>query len=700
MMRQFSAWLGLWFVLLPWGAGAAAPAPEALTILQNGETVGHVTANRVGNRIIVDYFVDNNGRGPRHREQIELGAREIPVAYSIDGRSLMGGSVSEAYHWANGTATWRSLADQGSIQAGQPPLYIVNDDSPYTFAIYARALLADPDHKMDVLPSGQLTLERVRDAKIGTGPRTIDVTIYRIGGVDLSPHYVLFDRKKGLFAVDGAIRRGRESDAPALARLISDLGADQAKALQQRLAHRFDGPVRIRNVRIFDPYRLALSDISTVVVMRDRIAEILLGKEEGPAPAGETVIEGDGGVLVSGLHDMHSHNTIRSGLFYLAAGVTSVRDMGNYNAFLLKLVQQLDNGELAGPRIVRNGFLEGRSPYSARTGIVVDSQDAAVDAVRWYADRGYWEMKIYNSMNPAWVPAIAAEAHHRGMRVTGHIPAFTTPDAMIEAGYDEIAHINQLMLGWLIKPGEDTRTPLRLTAMERAADLDLNSAPVQTTIKLMQEKHIVLDTTAVILERLMLSRAGTVEAGDAPYLDHMPIAYQRYRKRNFVNFASPAHDERYRKAFDKLIETLRLLHARGILMLPGTDDTTGFTVHRELELYAMLGMSPAEVLRTATLDMEKYFGRDQDLGSIERGKLADLFLIADDPTRDISAVRRARMVMRGGVVYYPSEIYTALGIRPFAQPPTVRAATPDPLVTGETAAEPGSGFSQNGDEGE
>jgi hypothetical protein len=81
--------------------------------------------------------------------------------------------------------------------------------------------------------------------------------------------------------------------------------------------------------------------------------------------------------------------------------------------------------------------------------------------------------------------------------------------------------------------------------------------------------------------------------------------------------------------------------------------------------------------------MEEYLGRAHDLGTIERGKLADFFLIADDPTRDISAVRRPRMVMRGGVLYFPSEIYSALGIRPFAEPPVVTAATPDPNPGGE-----------------
>jgi imidazolonepropionase-like amidohydrolase len=675
-------------------ASPASAATEEYSIVSNGETVGHVQAVRTGNRITVDYLVDDNGRGPRHQEEIVLGPGEIPLSYSIAGRSLMGGPVAEGFRWAGGKASWRSQADSGEVAAARPALYIVNDDSPYTLAVYARALLADADHRLDVLPAGRISLERVRDASIGEGSHAVKVTAYRINGTDLNPSYVLLDRGNRLFAAGGAIRKGWEKEAPAVSRLLGELGIAQARGLQLKLAHRFDGPVRIRNVRIFDPAKLALSEISTVVVMRDRIAEILPGREEGPAPAGQAIIEGDGGTLVSGLHDMHSHNNLQSGLFYLAAGVTSVRDQGNRNPFLLKLVRQLDAGEVAGPRIVRNGFIEGRSPFSARNGIVVDSEAAAVDAVRWYADRGYWQIKIYNSMNPAWVKAMAAEAHRRGLGVTGHIPAFTTPDEMIRAGYDEVAHINQLMLGWLIRPGEDTRTPLRLTAMARAADLDLSSPPVQATIRLMEARKTALDTTAVILERLMLSRAGTVAEGDAAYLDHMPVGYQRYRKRSFVDFGSPAEDQRYRRAFDRLIETLRLLHARGIRLLPGTDDGTGFTVHRELELYVKAGMSPAQVLRNATYEMEEYLGRTHELGSIERGKLADFFLVAGDPTRDISAIRAARLVMRGGVAYYPSEIYDAIGIKPFATPPTVRAASPDPQMGSEDQMG-GFGFSQD-----
>ncbi|HEX7946578.1 MAG TPA: amidohydrolase family protein, partial [Phenylobacterium sp.] len=273
-----------------------------------------------------------------------------------------------------------------------------------------------------------------------------------------------------------------------------------------------------------------------------------------------------------------------------------------------------------------------------------------------------------------WVAPVAAEAHRLGMGVTGHVPAFSSPDRVIRDGYNDIAHINQLMLGWILDPKEDTRTPLRLTGMARGANLDLASPRVRTTIELMKANHIALDTTSMTLERLMLSRSGEVQAGDRPYLDHVPIGYQRYRKRSFVTINSPADDAAYQGGFRKVLEVMTLLDKEGIQMLPGTDDTTGFALLRELELYVAAGISPAKTLRYATLDCEKYFRRDSQLGTIERGKLADFVLVDGDPTQDISAMRRTRMTMVGGVAYYPAEIFEFLSIKPFAAPPPVTAA--------------------------
>ena len=137
----------------------------------------------------------------------------------------------------------------------------------------------------------------------------------------------------------------------------------------------------------------------------------------------------------------------------MLAGITSVRDMGNDNAVLDALVRRIESGEIGGPHVIRSGFIEGKSPFSANNGIVVDSQEKALDAVRWYGARGFWQIKIYNSMNPAWVPAMVEEAHRLGMRVAGHVPAFASADQMIDAGYDELTHINQFVLGWLIAAG-------------------------------------------------------------------------------------------------------------------------------------------------------------------------------------------------------------------------------------------------------
>ena len=86
-------------------------------IVSNGEEVGHVRADEQGDRVTVDYLVDNNGRGPRHTEQLVIGPDAIPTSWTVEGRSLMGGAVSESFRWENGRAVWRSQADEGDVAA-------------------------------------------------------------------------------------------------------------------------------------------------------------------------------------------------------------------------------------------------------------------------------------------------------------------------------------------------------------------------------------------------------------------------------------------------------------------------------------------------------------------------------------------------------------------------------------------------------
>jgi len=141
-----------------------------------------------------------------------------------------------------------------------------------------------------------------------------------------------------------------------------------------------------------------------------------------------------------------------------------------------------------------------------------------------------------------------------------------------------------------------------------------------------------------------------------------------------ANTSAPGDDEAYRGAFEKILATVSMLHDRGVFIVFGTDTGGSFTYHRELELYQRAGMTPPEILKRATYDSAKYVGQDQRLGSIEKGKLADFFLVPGDPTKELKAVKTIRMVVKDGTFYYPSEVYPKFGIEPFTSAPTIKQA--------------------------
>jgi Amidohydrolase family len=649
---------------------------EHFSVYSAGQRVGSIEVADSGDLTEVESRIDTNGRGAKLREMIRLDSGHVPVQWTVEGTSLMGGTVDEQFTADGGTLSWRSQAEEGHLETGATRLYIPADTSKYAGLVYARAALA-AGGEIQAVPSGTVRAEEFRRIEITAGTAVREVTIFVVTGTTITPRFVLLDSDGRLVAAAGGqlsldevlVRDDFADQVGVLGGLFAEFSLAYVADIQARVVHRYDEPFRIANVRIFDPGTLRLGDLMSVTVFRGRITSIQPQREV--VAAGEVVIDGAGGTLLAGLHDMHAHVSEWSALFYLAAGVTAIRDMGNDNDKLLRLTERFDSGELAGPAVVPSGLIEGTSQYSLKLGVIPLTLAEALDAVRWYGDHGYHQIKIYNSMNPEWVRPLAAEAHRLGMRVAGHVPAFTTPDAMIEAGYDEITHINQLILGWLLDEGEDTRTPLRLTAMARARQLDLESERVRHTVGLMLGGRIGLDTTAVILERLMLSRGRTTIPADAPFLGHMPVSYQRQRRRTFVPYSSEEELGQYEDSFVMLLKVLRHLHDLGIPLWPGTDDGTGFTVHRELELYTAAGIPAAEVLRIATLDCARHIGLGHSHGSIERGKVASFILLDGDPVADISAVRRPRAVVKNGDVYFPSEIYAQLNITPFAAPPAV-----------------------------
>ncbi|MFY7948599.1 MAG: amidohydrolase family protein, partial [Gemmatimonas sp.] len=582
-------------------SATASAETESFVFYRQDTQIGRLVVEVDGNAAKVDFDIKDNGRGPTVAETLTLDAEGLPASWKITGTQTFGGKIDEAFRRRGNTSSWNDSGGPGSAR-GASKLYIAQSASPWALQLYARAILK-AGGPIDVLPGGTLALTKgerlslkgdLKDWLATQGERLtlqgaageLAVTRYDLTGLDLNPTIMLLDDAGRLIALPsasgGMVRTGFEGENPRLRKLAADWQSARWAVLQRESAKRFDGPVRIVNVRLFDPVAKQLTAPVSVVVNGQTISGVQ--PVDSPATPGETVIDGAGGTLVPGMFEMHGHLGESGAMLNLLAGVTGVRDMGNSNSVLDALDRRIIAGEVAGPRIVRSGFVEGKSPFSANNGFVVDSEARAVEAVRWYAARGFTAIKIYNSVNPQWVPALVAEARRLGLRVMGHVPAFTSADAMIAAGYDEITHINQLALGWIIKPGEDTRTLFRLTALGRLSGLDLDSAAVQSTLDTMKDKGIALDPTIGIHENLLLNRDGSVAPGATDYFANMPIGVQRDLKQAWSNPDTFGGDASAKAAFGQLMDLLRRAHAKGIFIVPGTDTGGSLTYHRELEL--------------------------------------------------------------------------------------------------------------------
>jgi hypothetical protein len=643
---------------------------EKFDVLFAGTDVGDLVVKRNNNTFDIDFGYSNNGRGASSTESLTVSDEGLPLMWTIKGNTVFGNTVDEYFSQINGQATWRTNGTKGSAPFNDDAIYVGQGASPYALFIYARALLNDSDNTISALPSGQLNITQLESISLTnsiTG-KSGSASIYAISGIALNPSYIALNSHQQMVAFlsprFAIVRKGFTAEDTRLRELSATLNANRFATIAKKVTHTFTKIVRINNVRIFDPVALALSEKKSVVINTKEIVAIEdVVTTQAPE---EVLIDGKGGTLIPGLFEMHGHMSDNDALLNVMAGVTSVRDMGNEIKVLDTLIDKIDNHILIGPRITRSGFIEGKSEFSNATGELASSKQEALNLVKMYGESGdYFQIKIYSSVNAEWVPDMAMVAKKYGMRVVGHIPAFSNVDEMIAAGYDEITHINQLMLSWVLAPDEDTRTLFRITGMKRFLDLDLNSDKVQNTLNTMAKNNIAVDPTLVIHELALTSRNGEIRVGVKDYIDHMPIGVQRKAKQALLDIADEDEDIDYKFAFEKVMDTLTLMHEKGILILPGTDLGGAFELHRELELFQQLGMSNAQVLRRASYDMANYLGQGNILGSIEVGKLADFFLVPGNPLSDLRAIKTIAMVVKDGNIFYPSQVYPAFGIKPF-----------------------------------
>jgi hypothetical protein len=627
-------------------------------ILIQGNAAGTQTVERQADGAIrAEYSFNDRGRGDHIIATWKLDGAGVPIEYDGRGNDYMKAPIEEHFEIKNGRASWKNRSEQGEQGVTGEAFYLPMNPPPEFFGVLARALLKAPNHKLALLPAGEATIEQ-------TNASSTKLTEYRITGLGFSPQPIWLDHNGTSASVSpwfSVVPDGSETAISQLLDAQQKTDAAWSERIARALAHVPRGDLVIRNARLFDPRDLRVTPATTVVVSGERIVRV------GPdadvkAPANAEIIDAQGRFLMPGLWDNHQHFSDNDGALDLANGVTSARDMANDTDTFLQRVARFDSGTELGPHVLKAGIIDGTGEFAGPTKMRVDSVEQAIKDVDWYADHDYAQIKIYSSIKPELVPIIADHAHARGLRVSGHVPAFMSAHQFVEGGADEIQHLNFIVLNFLFPEVKETRNRDRfIKVAERAGDFSPEKPEVRDFINFLKEHHTVLDPTINIFEALFCGDPSATTPGLEEIVARFPPQVRRAMRSGALE-VPPDKQAAYREAFPAMLRLLKAIYDAGVTMIPGTDALAGYTLHHELELYARAGIPPAEVLRMATWTPALVMGVNNDRGVIAPGKLADMILVEGDPTKNIRDINNITTVIKSGKVYDPAEIEKALGI--------------------------------------
>jgi len=651
---------------------AAEPGPSAAAerryqwFLESTTPGGTTVVVESGDgRIRNESFVHWNNREYTLRSEVRLDADGWVASQRLTGTSPFGAGIDETFERRDGVATWRTPGEGGSRKSDEPAFYVPSEwGAVESMAALVRVASRAIDQSVLLYPDGTATVRNVDEQVVATPEGRRNLTLYAITGISFSPSYLWLDEQQALAAVAspwlGMVPEGW--DPSILKQLVDAQLATDARLMAEQartLAHRAGGDIAIDGVNVVDVVDGRVLSNRSVRLSNGKI--VAIGPQGTDAPA-SLRIDGTGKYLVPGLWDMHGHFGLADGVLNIAGGITSVRDIGGEHDQVMDLTRKFDDGTVIGPRTYRAGFMDRAGPFAA--GWAADSLDDALERVDFFADHGYLQVKLYSSIEPDWVAPIAERAHARGLRVSGHIPAYMSAEQAVRAGYDEIQHINMVFLNFLAGDREDTRKQLRFTLYgDEAGNLDLDSKAVRDFVRLLVDNDVVVDATAAIFETQLVHHSGDPDPTFAAVVDHLPPTIARRLYNPEMDMGDQV--DAWARSSVRQSQMLKLLHDSGVQLVAGSDNIAAFTLHRELEVYAEAGIPAADVLRIATLDSARVVGVADRTGSVEVGKDADLVLLTGNPLEDISAVRRATLVIKGDTLYRPDDLYTAVGVRPF-----------------------------------
>jgi Amidohydrolase family len=414
--------------------------------------------------------------------------------------------------------------------------------------------------------------------------------------------------------------------------------------------------IAITNAVVVDVANGSIICGQTILIRDDIIASIGPG-ESVRLPSGTQTSNIDGRYVIPGLWDMHIHPDSESDLGLLIAnGVVGARIMNGLPEHL-EWREKIQNGRMIGPRLLISGpIIEGSPPLdvadltAAADMNLITTADSARQEVQDQRKAGFDYIKVYNNLPSAVHEALVDEASKVNIPIVGHVPFQVGLDNALASGQASIEHLRGYVQALVpedapIRPGVELRS--RTLAWQYADAARIQSLVQET----LQAGSYICPTLAF---RIFFAGQDEIDA----YLRSVVAAYMTTESaavladRSRLPWLSNFGDADYVAAalgFRMQDELIRAMQTAGIPLLAGTDSSPlGFTLHEELERLVAAGLSPAEALRTATINPARFAGKTRSRGQILPGFEADMVILDENPLENISNTNRVFAVMLRG----------------------------------------------------
>jgi imidazolonepropionase-like amidohydrolase len=410
----------------------------------------------------------------------------------------------------------------------------------------------------------------------------------------------------------------------------------------------------------------------TVVIAGDRITELDSAKQM-PVPNDAHVVDGTGKFLIPGLWDMHVHWYGYDKAYlrlFIANGVTGVRVMWGAPIHF-QWRKEIQERALPAPRmVIASTIVDGPKPIWPAS-IGVSNESEARQVVRKVKQAGADFVKVYSALPREAYFAIADEAKKQGLPFAGHVPDSVSAKEASDAGQKSIEHLTGILAACSTQEQEWRKGMLEafsnLPEGERRVPRPASTRPLTrlvlenfspekaaTLFSRFRQNHTWQCPTFTVLRAF--ANLDNKEFTHDPRLKYMPATMRtqwdpardfRFKERGAEDF------DLARLVYKKHLEIVGMMHKAGVPFLSGTDVGNpycfpGFSLHDELALLVRAGLTPMEALQAATLNPARFLGREKDLGTVEKGKMADLVLLEASPLEDISNTQKINAVVLNG----------------------------------------------------